>query len=210
MSCIHSYYITLKFVLIGDKLHRYKTSFVHLYQCCVNPGNFVRVRVRDRLQPYLWNQTGWHSIYTTFTIDNDFTIFFTNLYPYVKNRGSSPVNHILRLSESTSNDSNMPESIKNFLVFKVILRITARIPYEYNVLLRFVLHLIWLIIQKECSRFTWAGLFHMPVTLTFKALGAGVGSWHALDWAFTFEISRRSRTVTVSYTHLTLPTIYSV
>jgi len=170
MSCIHSYYITPNFVLIGGKLHRYKISFVHLYRCCVNPGNFVRARVRERLQPYLRNQTRWHNIYTTFTIDNDFIIFFTNLYPCVEDRGSSPVNHIFKLSEGTSNNSNMPCSTKNFLVFQVILRITARIPCEYNVLLRFVLHLIWLIIQKEGSGFTWAELFYMPITLTFKAL----------------------------------------
>jgi len=91
--------------------------------------------------------------------------FFINLYPCVEDRGSSPVNHIF-----TSNNSNMPDSTKNFLVFQIILKITARIPYECNVLLRFVLHLIWLIIQKEGSGFTWAKFFYMPITLTFKAL----------------------------------------
>jgi len=175
MSFIHGYYITLNFVLIGGKLHRYKTSFVHLHRCGVNPRNFVRARVRDRLQPYLWNQTRWHSIYTTFTIDNDFTIFFTNLYPCVEDRGFSPVNRIFRLSGGTSDDSNTPDSIKNFLVSHIILRITARVLYEHNVLLRSVLHLIWLTIQKESCGFTWAELLYMPITLTFKALSAGVG-----------------------------------
>jgi len=124
--------------------------------------------------------------------------FFTNLYPCVEDRGSSPVNHIFRLSKGTSDDSNTPNSVKKLLVSRIILRITARVSYEHNILLRFIMHLIWLIIQKS-FRFTWAELRYMPTTLTFKALWAGVGSWYALDWAFTLEISCRSRTVGIRF-----------
>jgi len=124
--------------------------------------------------------------------------FFTNLNPCMEDLGSSPVNRIFRLSESASDDSNSL-IVLNFLVFHIILRITARVPYEHNVLLRFVLHFIWLIIQKESSKFTWAELLHMPITLTFKASSAGVGLWHTLDWAFTLEISRRGRTVGIGF-----------
>ena len=155
MSCIHSYYIAPNFILIGGKLHRYKTSFVHLHQCCVNPGNFVRARVGPSSNLSLKSNWMTQHLYN-FHYRQWFYNFFTNLCPCVEDWGSSPVNHTLRLSEITSNDSNMPESPKNFLVFQVILRITARIPYDYNILLRFVLHLIWLTIQKESLRFTRA------------------------------------------------------
>ena len=39
----------------------------------------------------------------------------------------------------------------------------------------------------------------MPITLTFKALSAGVGRGYTLGWAFTLEISCRSGTVGVGF-----------
>jgi len=67
----------------------------------------------------------------------------------VEDHGSTPVNRIFRLYEGISDDSNTPNRVKKLLVSRIILRITARISYEHNVLSRFVLHLIWLIIQEK-------------------------------------------------------------
>ena len=39
----------------------------------------------------------------------------------------------------------------------------------------------------------------MPITLTFKALNAGVGPGHALGWAFTFGIFYQNETAGVSF-----------
>ena len=39
----------------------------------------------------------------------------------------------------------------------------------------------------------------MPITLTFKALSAGVGLVHVLGWALTFKIACRSGTIEVDF-----------
>ena len=79
----------------------------------------------------------------------------------------------------------------------IIIKIITLISYEHSLLFRLVLHLIWLIIQKKRSKFAWAKLLHVPITLTFKALSAGVSLGYTLRWALTFGIFYRSETAMI-------------
>ena len=48
---IHRYHIALKFIFVHCKLHKYKTSFIDLHKCCINPYNFVWLRWGTVLNP---------------------------------------------------------------------------------------------------------------------------------------------------------------
>ena len=195
MSCIHSYYITPNFVLICGKLHRYKTSFIHLYRCCVNPDNFVWARVRDRLQPYLRNQTR-HNIYTTSTINNDFTIFspiFIHVWKI----------EVLRHSTISLSWARVHRTTVTCLI---VIRTSSCSKSFSESLLAFPTNTtsFWGSSYTSSDWSSRKGVLNLLgqnfSTCPYpwhKALGAGVGSWHALDCAFTLEISHWGRTVSI-------------